>query len=102
MQFDRRTVVVCRSQSGQYYALGSLCPHQGASLCDGELTGTTISSEPGSYEYGRTGEILRCPWHGFEFDVVTGLSLHGEPKLRVRSYQIEIRDGSVFVIRPAG
>jgi nitrite reductase/ring-hydroxylating ferredoxin subunit len=94
-----RTVIVCRSDNGAYFAIANRCPHQGAQLCAGSMGGTTLQSQPGQYLYGREGEILRCPWHGFEFDVTTGLSLHGEPKLRVKSYRTIVENGAVTIVR---
>jgi nitrite reductase/ring-hydroxylating ferredoxin subunit len=44
----------------------------------------------------REGEILTCPWHGIEFDLITGVSL-ASPKLRVRRYPITVEDGQVKV-----
>ena len=57
---------------GTFYALRNRCPHQAAPLCQGSLKGTTLPSAPGEYLWARDGEILRCPWHGWEFDVTNG------------------------------
>lgn len=95
-----RTIVVCRSaETGEVFALAGRCPHQGAPLCDGKLTGTTLPSQVNTYVYGKRGEILRCPWHSYEFDVRTGYSVHREPRLRVATYPVQIRDGSIYVSR---
>ena len=59
---------------GEFFALRNICPHQGGPLCGGCLTGFLESSMPGEFSYSRKGEILRCPWHGWEFDVKTGQS----------------------------
>src|SRR5262245_45225502 len=59
---------------GELFGILDRCPHQGGSLCEGALIGLLQSSEPGNYRYSRPGEILRCPWHGWEFDVRTGQS----------------------------
>ena len=57
---------------GEFFGLFNRCPHQGGPMCEGILTGLIESDEPGHYRYSRKGEILRCPWHGWEFDVRTG------------------------------
>lgn len=75
---------------GTYYALRNRCPHQGAPLCLGSLKGTALPSQPGEYRWGREGEILRCPWHGWEFDVTTGRSVCSPQKVRVRAYEVTV------------
>lgn len=74
---------------GVYYALRNLCPHQGAPLCLGELTGLAVSDEPGEIEWTRAGEILRCPWHGWEFDILNGRTIF-KSKARVKTYDVRI------------
>ena len=44
---------------------------------------------------GDEGEILRCPWHGWEFDLRSGAALF-DSKLQVRIYAVEVRDGSLL------
>ena len=56
----------------QFYALRNRCPHQGAPLCLERVKGTTLSSKPYEYVYGRNQEIIQCPWHGWEFEIATG------------------------------
>lgn len=58
--------------NGQYYAWKNACPHYGAPVCKGMITGTRLPSLVYEYKYGRENEIVRCPWHGWEFDLVTG------------------------------
>jgi nitrite reductase (NADH) small subunit len=76
--------------NGTYHALRNSCPHQAAPLCRGSVKGMTISSGPGQYEYVREGEILRCPWHGWEFDLTNGRSIFNPHKVRVRSYPVTV------------
>jgi nitrite reductase (NADH) small subunit len=75
---------------GSLYALRNACPHQGAPLCLGRLTGLMVPSPPGEYRFQREGEILRCPWHGWEFDVTTGLSVFNPHRTRVRRYEVTV------------
>ena len=76
--------------NGSFYALRNSCPHQAAPLCRGSVKGMTIAPEPGVYEYVREGEILRCPWHGWEFDLTNGRSIFNPHKVRVRTYQVTV------------
>ncbi|TVY08835.1 Rieske (2Fe-2S) protein [Paenibacillus cremeus] len=74
----------------QFYALKNTCPHQNAPLCLGRVTGMTLPSEPGQYLYGREGEIVRCPWHGWEFDITNGKSIYDPHKCNVKTYEVVI------------
>lgn len=78
---------------GQFFALRNACPHQGGPLCLGVLSGFAAPGPPGSYEYLRQGEILRCPWHGWEFDVRTGQSYIDPGRTRVKTYPVEVVPG---------
>ncbi|MCL4545292.1 MAG: Rieske (2Fe-2S) protein [Chloroflexi bacterium] len=75
---------------GSFFALLNRCPHQGAPLYLGKVTGTSLPSAPGEYRWGRDGEIVRCPWHGWEFDLTTGRSIFNPHRVRVRAYQVSI------------
>lgn len=75
---------------GEFYALRNTCPHQGGPLCQGRLTGFLMARVPGEYSYTRRGEILRCPWHGWEFDVKTGQSWFDPLQTRVRAYPVTV------------
>lgn len=75
---------------GRYYAIRNLCPHQGAPLCLGTVTGTALPSQPGEYAWGREGEIIRCPWHGWEFDITSGRSVFNPHKTRVKTYEVTV------------
>ena len=75
---------------GKFYALRNACPHQLAPLCKGHVTGTTLPSQPGQYLWARDGEIVRCPWHGWEFDLTTGRSVFNPHKWRVKTYEVTV------------
>jgi nitrite reductase (NADH) small subunit len=81
---------------GTYYALKNVCVHQGARVCLGKVTGTTLPSKVYEFKYGREGQILRCPWHGWEYDITTGRSLF-DPKVGVVSYPVSVEDGQIFI-----
>jgi nitrite reductase (NADH) small subunit len=75
---------------GDFYAIRNTCPHQGAPLCLGQLSGTAVASKPGEYEWGLEGRVIRCPWHGWEFDVTTGLSVFNPHRTRVKKYRVTV------------
>ncbi len=81
---------------GEFIALRNRCPHQGGPLCAGRLAGFLVSIGPGEYEYSRKGEILRCPWHGWEFDVRTGQSWFDPARTRVRRYEVTVEAGAAL------
>ena len=96
---DGRAIVIFNI-GGEFFALLNRCPHQGGNLCDGRLIGLVESSEPGVYRYDRQGEILRCPWHGWEFDVRTGKSRCEPARIRTKTYEVGIEPGRSLVEGP--
>ena len=81
---------------GQFYALHNRCPHAGGALCQGPLTGTTLPTTQREFVYGQAGRILRCAWHGWEFEVDSGQCL-SDPKIRARTFPVRVADGQVTV-----
>lgn len=78
---------------GNFFAIRNSCPHQAAPLCLGSIKGMTMPSKPGEYIWARDGEILRCPWHGWEFDITTGRSIFNPHRMRVKAYDVTIEEG---------
>jgi len=91
-------IVVVHSKQGKFYAIYGVCPHHRGPLAAGVLGGKTEATQPGQdFQYVREGEILRCPWHGFSFDVTTGACLLASERLRVKTYPLTIDDRQVFL-----
>jgi nitrite reductase/ring-hydroxylating ferredoxin subunit len=82
---------------GRFYALHNRCPHRGGALCRGPVTGTAVYDPDFRFVYGRDGEVLRCAWHGWEFDIATGRSLVDE-RIRAKTFRAEVEDGNVYVV----
>ncbi|MEO0475815.1 MAG: thiamine pyrophosphate-dependent enzyme [Planctomycetota bacterium] len=66
--------------NGQYAALCNACPHQGGPLGEGSI-------EDG---------MLRCPWHGWDFDPTTGKPPGGYDD-GVPTYAVEEREDGIYV-----
>lgn len=85
---------------GAYYGILNKCPHEGAALCKGRLGSLVNSDGPGHYALSRAGEILRCPWHGWEFDVTTGQSYCDPGHVFVKQFDIRTVPGDQVVKGP--
>jgi len=82
---------------GEYFALNDRCPHEGGPLCTGKISALTVSNDPGTYEWTREDEFIRCPWHGWEFDLRTGHSVCDPKTMRVRLYDVHVEPGGDLV-----
>src|SRR6185312_1923597 len=99
VQLGERSIVVFNI-AGELFALSDKCPHKGGSLSKGKLTGLVESSTPGEYAYSRPGEIIRCPWHNWEFDVRTGRSWCDPKRMRLMNYAVTVEPGATLVEGP--
>jgi nitrite reductase/ring-hydroxylating ferredoxin subunit len=95
VELDGREVCLVRTSAG-VFAFGTVCPHQGGPMCHGAIKGTMDPSDPNRYEFAHEGEVVTCPWHGYEFHMTDGSSVGGALKGRLAAYQVEVREGKVF------
>jgi len=80
VEVDGQSILIA-NVNGKYYAIGSICTHEGGPLADGTIH---------NYE-------VECPWHGSKFDVRTGevTSLPAtEPE---PSYEIKVESNQILV-----
>jgi 3-phenylpropionate/trans-cinnamate dioxygenase ferredoxin subunit len=98
-EVNGRAIVVF-NLGGEFFALNNRCPHRGGSLFHGKQTGLVEADGPGRYCYSRPGEIIRCPWHGWEFDIRTGQSYCDPKRFRARAYQVNVEPGAAVVKGP--
>jgi nitrite reductase/ring-hydroxylating ferredoxin subunit len=68
---------------GQFYALRNSCLHRGGPVCTGALE----------------GNILTCPWHGYQYDVTNG-QLLDDPSAKLAAYSLEVINGEVHLYVP--
>lgn len=106
---ERRLVVPFRGRAGigvfnvagSFHALRNLCPHKLGPLCTGRVSGRVVAAAPPTAatfgpDLVRDGEIIRCPWHLWEFEIETGACLV-DPAVRVKTYPVRVEDGMVVV-----
>ena len=85
--FMGQEVTVFRTESGQAYAVDSYCPHLGAHFGYGAIV---------------DGEVLQCPFHGFQFNgegacVRTGYGTPIPPKAKLRTWPLRELAGFILV-----
>lgn len=68
---------------GTIYATDNTCPHAGGPLGEGLLT----------------GHIVKCPWHGWRYDVRTGARPEN-PEFKVACFPVEIEEGLIKIRVP--
>ncbi|MBI2423096.1 MAG: Rieske (2Fe-2S) protein [Candidatus Hydrogenedentes bacterium] len=66
---------------GRYFACSNRCPHAGARLSEGFLSGTVVT----------------CPWHGWSFDMNPGET---PPRDGVLRYEVIEENGELKVVLP--
>jgi nitrite reductase (NADH) small subunit len=83
---------------GSFYAIHSMCPHQFGPACRGPVTAKSVCDESTDWQFQwtRAGEILVCPWHGMQFDILNGQSL-SDKNLRLRTFPVRVVDDEVRV-----
>lgn len=97
VSIDGRSIGVFNN-GGRYFALRNICPHHGAPLCEGPVSGQMRTSRPHEYELGDEAEerVVRCPWHGFAYRLVDGRSTE-DPASRVRTFRVELEGDDVVL-----
>lgn len=82
---------------GHLFAFLNRCPHAGAPLCRGRVTGMAVAHGPGfDVAWEREGELLRCPWHAWEFELETGRSV-STPRIRAKTYKVLVIGDEIYV-----
>jgi nitrite reductase/ring-hydroxylating ferredoxin subunit len=84
--------------NGSFYAWRNVCPHAAAPVCKGLINGTTLPKDVYEYEFGRENQILRCPWHGWEFDLINGHHLAPDSNAKLRGFEVKVEDGQLYVM----
>lgn len=97
VSLGRLPAVVIRLDDGSLHALVNRCLHHGGPLSAGRLGhGSAGAGGVGDYRPDESTAVVRCPWHGYEYDVRTGCTLF-DPGRRLRTLTVTERDGSILL-----
>jgi len=77
------------------FAVRNRCPHQGGPLALGRVFPRIVSTSPGEVELADSS-LIRCPWHGWHWDMQTG-EPYAPDDPRVRSYAVSVMRGEAIL-----
>jgi 3-phenylpropionate/trans-cinnamate dioxygenase ferredoxin subunit len=92
--------IVIFNLEGEFYGMLNRCPHQSAELAKGIVTGIAVADRVGEVRCVRPGEFIRCPWHGWEFDIRTGQSWCDPARYAVKQFAVDVEAGEEIVKGP--
>ena len=87
---------------GQLYAYQNLCAHQGGPACEGLLMAKVeeVIAEDKTYQgmrFNHDEMHIVCPWHGWEYDLETGV-MAADNTFRLRKYDVVEKEGGIYVL----
>ena len=65
---------------GAFYAVDNTCKHRGGPLGEGSLSGKTVT----------------CPWHGWEYDVTSGVC-QMDSSIHVQKFDVKVEGDNILV-----
>lgn len=96
MEVGSRSIGIVNT-GDELFAVLNVCPHQHAPVCEGTVSGTLVPSRPGEIVYGMENHVIRCPWHGWEFDLETGKPVFRVDKGRLLTFPVIVEGGVVYI-----
>ncbi len=79
VQVDGKAIALFRSEGG-FYAIDNVCAHRGGPLGEGSLD----------------GDVVVCPWHGWEYNIKTGVS-PANPATKVLCFKVAVEGSDVMI-----
>lgn len=85
---------------GEYRALLNTCLHQNGPLCEGNVERKVVGEYVGPgqrvKEQFADEKVIKCPWHGWEYEIETG-TLLGDENISLPTFDVTVEDGTVYV-----
>jgi nitrite reductase (NADH) small subunit len=83
IEVDGVTLAVFNAGGGRFHATSPLCPHEDGPLAEGWIE----------------GDVVVCPWHGFDFELGTG-QCRVDDELTIAVYKLRVMGSSIEVDLP--
>lgn len=86
---------------GKLYAWENTCAHQGGPVCQGKIIPRVTElieagGESRGFAFDESSLHIVCPWHGFEYDIKTGVH-PGRPSAKLIRVVVEEGAGGIYV-----
>jgi nitrite reductase/ring-hydroxylating ferredoxin subunit len=94
-----RARLVAVMAAGEVKVFFGSCPHQGGPLEKGRMVTELVSGRPGELTLLPESQLLRCPWHGYEFELHGGRAIT-DHDVCLRFVPSTVSDGKVRVLWP--
>lgn len=78
------TPVAIINCNGTFHAIRNICPHRGGPVGEGKLD----------------GNVITCPWHGYSFDLTTGVNTNVNPSVHVDRFEVQVEGDDIKVAKP--
>jgi nitrite reductase/ring-hydroxylating ferredoxin subunit len=89
---------------GEFRAYENICPHLAGPACQGMMLPRTLDNLKEdnvniSRTFSKSQHNVICPWHGWEFDILTGEHVMST-RHRLRKVVVRVSEGEVFIVVP--
>jgi nitrite reductase/ring-hydroxylating ferredoxin subunit len=81
LHVKNKRIVLARTED-RYFAFDDRCTHRGGSLA----AGSTMCN------------LVQCPWHGSQFDIITGEVKSGPAKEGIKIYPVKENNGKLILV----
>jgi len=79
VELEGKSIAVFNS-NGKFYAIDNTCKHRGGPLGEGSLD----------------GNVVTCPWHGWQFDITNGNCVTN-PAGKINGYALKIERENILI-----
>ncbi len=95
-EIGKRSIGVTLHQ-GQPIAILNYCPHAGSPMCRGPIVPKLQINKDNTLGHDEENPVVRCPWHGWEFDLKTGIAVIPS-RLKLAHFAVEVENNQIYIL----
>lgn len=82
---------------GEPLVILNYCPHAGAPICRGKIAPKLSHSSQKGLQLDIENPVVRCPWHGWEFNLDDGHTSNFNSRLRLNKIKYELEGEALYI-----